>query len=549
VVGERILGRFRIEARLGSGGFGTVYRAWDQRLQRAVAVKAIDGQGTTTPRRVTREAQAAARLSHPGIATLYELADDGERVYLVSELVEGETLRALAIRGLLTDAVIAEAGACGASALAHAHRHGVVHRDIKPQNILVPSGGAGAKLVDFGIARIAGERTLTASGAVLGTLAYMAPEQAEGLRPGPAADVYSLALTLYECWANGHPLLRAGPAATARAIGQPVPSLAASRPDLPAEVVETIDRCLEGDPELRPLASELEAELDAAVPGLDDGPLPPLSVPEPSEERADPLRPLPEMLASLGALAASTLAGTAIAWSGGSLVALPVAVAVFLLALRRPRAALLFAAAATAGWLATGGGWPGAALVAAVLCAPLLLLPPRSSAAFSLPAAAPLLGIAGLAGAYPALAGLVRGANGRAILGAVGYLWLAAAELLGERDLLLGSGAAAPSEWRSSVGEAVTGVLMPLAEPSVLAGCLLWAAAALLLPALVRGSVALLDLLGAIVWAAALVAGHRLIGGFAGEPPDGLLLAVLLAAMLAVAAARALRRSAAVRTA
>ena len=216
MVGERILGRFRIEGRIGSGGFGTVYRAWDERLQRPVAVKVIDREHGAP--RVTREAQAVARLAHRNIATLYELATDGERAFLVSELIEGETLRTLGRRGELTDRLVARVGADAAAALTHAHRAGVVHRDVKPENILVGPGEE-AKLVDFGIARIAGERTLTATGAVVGTLAYMAPEQADGLRPGPTADVYSLALTIYECLSGEHPLLREGPAATARAIG------------------------------------------------------------------------------------------------------------------------------------------------------------------------------------------------------------------------------------------------------------------------------------------------------------------------------------------
>src|SRR5258705_7820667 len=114
---------------------------------------------------------------------------------------------------------------------------GVVHRDVKPENILV-GPGAEAKLVDFGIARIAGERTLTATGAVLGTLAYMAPEQADGLRPGPSADVYSLALTLYECLCGEHPLIREGPAATAPAIREPIAPLSADPPQLPQALTE-----------------------------------------------------------------------------------------------------------------------------------------------------------------------------------------------------------------------------------------------------------------------------------------------------------------------
>src|SRR5689334_16617895 len=150
MVGELILGRFRVEDRIGSGGFGTVYRAWDERLQRAVAVKVID-RDPGGPR-VMREAQAVARLAHRNIATLYELATDGERAFLVSELIEGETLRAIGRRGELSDQLVARVGADSASALTHAHRAGVVHRDVKPENILVGIGGGEAKLGDFGIA-------------------------------------------------------------------------------------------------------------------------------------------------------------------------------------------------------------------------------------------------------------------------------------------------------------------------------------------------------------------------------------------------------------
>ncbi|MGZ5340020.1 MAG: serine/threonine-protein kinase, partial [Solirubrobacterales bacterium] len=255
MVGERILSRFTLEERLGSGGFGTVYRAWDERLQRAVAVKVIESGARGG--RVLREAQAAARLGHPGIVTLYELAREDSRAYLVTELVEGGTVAELSRRGELSDSEIAGLGAEACEALAHAHAQGVVHRDVKPQNILIAERPRQAKLVDFGIARLLDEATMTASGDVLGTLAYMAPEQAEGRRPGPAADVYSLSLTLYETWAGEHPLLRGSAAATARAIGEPVPSLAELRPDLPAELVEEIDAALEPDPERRPSAARL----------------------------------------------------------------------------------------------------------------------------------------------------------------------------------------------------------------------------------------------------------------------------------------------------
>ncbi len=139
LVGALVLNRFQIERKLGSGGFGTVYRAWDARLERHVAVKVIES-GEETGRRVLREAQAAARLNHPGIVTLYELGEESGSAYLVTELVEGETLRRLSLDGDLSDRDVAEVGADLCEALDHAHSRGVVHRDIKPQNVLVCDG-------------------------------------------------------------------------------------------------------------------------------------------------------------------------------------------------------------------------------------------------------------------------------------------------------------------------------------------------------------------------------------------------------------------------
>jgi serine/threonine protein kinase len=274
MVGSLVLDRFLIERRIGSGGFGVVYEAWDGRLERSVAVKAIDPGGSGACGRVLREAQAAARLNHPGIVTLYEMGEEEGSALLVTELVDGRTLDRLNRDGPLSDRELGEVGADLCEALDHAHSRGVVHRDIKPQNVLLTEEGEPrAKLMDFGVARLADAAALTAPGDVVGTLAYIAPEQAEG-RPdvGPAADVYSLALTLYECWSGENPNRRATPAATARAIGSRPRPLRRMRPDLPRELCETVDACLAARPSHRPSLEELGAAIEDHLDQLADAP-------------------------------------------------------------------------------------------------------------------------------------------------------------------------------------------------------------------------------------------------------------------------------------
>jgi serine/threonine protein kinase len=269
LVGSLVLNRFLIERRIGSGGFGVVYEAWDGRLERPVAVKAIEQQGEAG-RRVLREAQAAARLNHPGIVTLYEMGEEDGNALLVTELVEGSTLARLAHSGELSDREIGEIGADLCEALDHAHSRGVVHRDIKPQNVQITDGEPRAKLMDFGIARLADDASITATGDVVGTLAYMSPEQAEGRPAGPEADVYSLALVLYECWSGENPHRRASPAATARAIGARHRSLRRLRPDLPRELTDTIDACLSSRPRHRPSLEELGTAIEDSLELLAD---------------------------------------------------------------------------------------------------------------------------------------------------------------------------------------------------------------------------------------------------------------------------------------
>jgi serine/threonine protein kinase len=275
VVGSLVLDRFLIERRIGGGGFGTVYEAWDGRLERPVAVKAIDSAGSAGCDRVLREAQAAARLNHPGIVTLYELGEEDGSALLVTELVEGDTLDRLNRGGGLSDRDVGEIGAYLSEALENTHSSSVVHRDLKPQNVLVDETGDGvrAKLMDFGVARLTDAASLTLPGDVVGTLAYMAPEQAEGRSDvGPEADVYSLALILYECWTGENPNRRATPAATARAIGSRPRPLRRARPDLPRALGEAVDACLEPRPSRRPSLEQLGEAIEDSLDLLADAP-------------------------------------------------------------------------------------------------------------------------------------------------------------------------------------------------------------------------------------------------------------------------------------
>jgi serine/threonine protein kinase len=305
LVGSLVLNRFLIERRIGSGGFGTVYEAWDGRLERPVAVKAIESAGAPGSDRVLREAQAAARLNHPGIVTLYEMGEEDGNALLVTELVDGSTLAQLNRDGTLSDREVGEIGADLCEALDHAHTRAVVHRDIKPQNVLVTEEGEPhAKLMDFGVARLTDAAALTAPGDVVGTLAYMAPEQAEGRAAGPEADVYALGLILYESWSGDHPTRRSTPAATARAIGARMKPLRRLRPDLPRELCDAVDACLQTRPDRRPSLEELGEAIESSLDHLAEQ--------APRGERALPLR--------LGAITLAAALGTWLAVGHGVLL-------------------------------------------------------------------------------------------------------------------------------------------------------------------------------------------------------------------------------------
>lgn len=552
---ELVLDRYRLERRIGAGGFGVVWRAFDERLEREVAVKVVPHEeGDPERARVEREALAAARLNHPGIVALYEMGSDRHDVYLVSELVRGATLQELARADAVSDRDVARIGGALCEALEHAHGRGVIHRDVKPANVMVlaePAAGHGfAKLTDFGIAHIGGGDALTATGDVVGTLAYMAPEQAEGHEVTAACDTYSLALTLYEAWTGVNPVRGESPAATARRVGRPMAPLLSRRPDLPPALGRLLDAALDADPRYRPALAELravlrEVETDLSDEGglvepetierfgltVADGPgrvrtllhrratAPEGELPTPAGALADgsstPAAALATRLAA--GLAAGVLVLAALTALGPAPpVSAPAAAAVSaLLVALLPRAGWIASALAVCGWLASPeAGRDGTALVLAATLAPTPLLLPRAGALWSLPALAPVLGSVALAPLFVGVAALAATAWRRAGLAAAGFLWLAAAEALTGRDLLFGAadGTLPRGDWEGSVLAAAAHALGPVVSTPALAPLLVWVAFALVLPVVVRGRYTALDLVAAALWAAALFLAHGALG-------------------------------------
>ncbi|MET9433928.1 serine/threonine-protein kinase [Streptomyces sp. NPDC006551] len=243
-----VAGRYRLDDLLGRGGAADVYEGMDLRLRRPVAVKVFRPDGAAdTEERFDGEGRLLAQLQHPGLITVYDCGRDDGTPYLVMELVRGTTLRRRIAAAALAPAEACRIGAALASALAHVHRAGVVHRDVKPANILLDEAGA-PRLTDFGISRLLGTTAQTVTGALVGTAAYMAPEQVLGRGAGPAADIYSLGLVLIESIKGeleygGAPL----EAAIARLHRSP-----AIPPDIPAAVVELLEAMTDADESRRP---------------------------------------------------------------------------------------------------------------------------------------------------------------------------------------------------------------------------------------------------------------------------------------------------------
>jgi tRNA A-37 threonylcarbamoyl transferase component Bud32 len=570
-----ILDRYTLSKRLGSGAFGSVWMARDERLQRDVAVKIL-ARELVSDGRFEREARAAARLSHPGIVTLYEALVDDDGAYLVSELVDGATLDRLLADGSVSDRDILRIGLALCDALDHAHGHGVVHRDVKPSNVLVPAKrsddrpparGQAAKLTDFGVARVIDSDSLTLTGDVIGTLNYMSPEQAAGLEASEPADLYSLAVVLYEALTGINPLRSNGHGAgTRRARPAMLAPLRRQRRDLPASLGDAIDRALRPQPTDRGAISDLRFGLERSLPQVGDEPgvvtdwtlrrapadgdTEPLFWPRfpgtavrDREQSADHTQARGDRSSAATprsgwgrrgaaaadpdrlfwqqrALAAACAAGAA-TWVGAHVLS-PAPLPLLLLGLLAASATLLLP---RLGWLATVvfacattaiQGHYGIALVLAIAAAVPIVTMPVTPTAWPLAAGAPALAVvgpAGLAGAWPALAGLARTPWRRVSLAVSGWLWLLAAGVVGTLHGRLRHGLYVPNpdrqgrrSWSDSLGTTVHHVFPAYVHTGVLLGAAAWGLAALLVPYLIGSRSAIVDAVRVLLWSVATVA-------------------------------------------
>jgi eukaryotic-like serine/threonine-protein kinase len=277
VVGERVADRYELEELVGHGGMSSVYKAHDTLLERNVALKVLHEQYNEDEEfveRFKREARSVAQLQHPNIVTVIDRGEEDGRQYIVFEYIDGENLKELVVRkGRLDVGEALEIAVEIARGLAFAHENGLVHRDVKPQNVLL-NGDGRAKVTDFGIARsVDVEHSVTQTGTVLGTSTYIAPEQASGQPVDAQTDVYALGVVLYEMLTGELPFPGENFVAVAmKHVHEPPPNSLDKRRDLPLRVAAAIDRALEKDPSHRfPTMDAFAAELEACLAELDRG--------------------------------------------------------------------------------------------------------------------------------------------------------------------------------------------------------------------------------------------------------------------------------------
>ncbi len=466
--GALVLGRYRPIRPLGSGGAGSVWLARDERSGRDVALKIVRREGTMGPR-AEREASAAAQLRHEHCVRAYALARDAEHVYIAYEYVAGKTLREAMRGGELDDEAVLEAAAQILDGLAYAHEQGIVHRDVKPANVLLEDRPElCVRILDFGLALIHEEETLTAVGDIPGTLAYISPERLRGETAGPPADVWSVGVLLWEGLVGRHPFWNGPLLQTAKRIASGAPSIAAERPDLPKAVVALVDRALAVDPRKRPSARKLAGALRRVSLEPDQG------VP-----RTFPVPRLPGLERAAPAAAAALFAG----WTASALPFYPahwaaaIALGVGALSLLGPRLGLLLALGAPV--FPLGNLSFGLAVVYGVIATVWFAFSVGEPRSALLLVAGPLLAPAGGLGLLPLAGQLVRSPVRRAFQVAGAVLCAALVGSAGEIHLLGIDGSSQPLSvagalWRTlqahagigleAVALAAVAVLLPYAR-------------------------------------------------------------------------------------
>jgi hypothetical protein len=506
---ELVLGRYRPVRPLGSGGSGSVWLAQDDVTGLDVALKIIPREGKAAAR-AEREALAARRIRHERCVRAYDVGHDASHVYIAYEYVPGRTVREAMRADELSDADAIEIATQILDALAHAHRAGIVHRDVKPSNVLLEDDvEVAARLLDFGLAQFDGADTLTGVGDVPGTLAYIAPERLAGKDASPESDVWAVGVLLWETLAGRHPFWGMPLNEVASAIERGAPPLATERRDLPHRLLAAVDGALALAPQDRPRASSLAAELRAAGRRPESR-----AAGRKSPATPAPRPKVPALVPRLaaGALAASgALLGATLLPFWPALLVAAIVVGAGAAAYLHPRLGLAVALAAPL--FPLGNLAEGAAVLYGILALAWVVLTWSDARGGLLFLIGPLLAPLGLLALVPLAVQPVRGVARRAAVAGTAILSAAVVAGLSHEKLPLAAGetAAIGVSPLDSPPEIWTGLLQAvIGEPLLLASTVVAASAAAVLPLAHRLSQYGVLALGAALLVGAVVSGMSL---------------------------------------
>ncbi len=482
---ELVLDRYRPLRPIGRGGSGSVWLARDERTGLEVALKIVPREGKRASR-AAREMEAASRLRHERCVRAYDFGGDSGHVYIAYEYVQGQTMREALRGGKLSDHDAIEAAAQILDALAHAHRLGIVHRDVKPSNVLVEEKpDLSIRLLDFGLAQFDEADTLTAVGDVPGTLAYITPERLTGGDATTASDVWAVGVLLWESLVGEHPFWGVPLPQVAAAIESGAPPLAENRADLPPAIVDAVSSALTIDPVRRPSAERLAQDLRAAVTA-------------PRRDRTSPARqrktavatkvaaaplPLEQRLVPAGLAAGTVAIGATLLPFWTPALTILIALVAALATLRSPRLGLAIALFVPV--FPLGNVAQAAAIVYAVLAIGWLVLCWRDARAGLLFMAGPVLAAIGAIALLPLAVQPARGRARRALQAFVG-VFAAVAVVALRGDPLPLTGVAVPNlgvDGSTSVAAVISPVASHLhANPWFAALAVVLAVSAALLP-------------------------------------------------------------------